>query len=33
MAKLRDAGYAAPFLSLEEGVREYVQEYLVPRSG
>lgn len=28
MKKLRAAGYAAPFASLEEGVAEYVQRYL-----
>jgi ADP-L-glycero-D-manno-heptose 6-epimerase len=28
MARLRDAGYEAPFLSLEEGVTNYVQTYL-----
>jgi ADP-L-glycero-D-manno-heptose 6-epimerase len=28
--KLRSIGYAKPFYSLEEGVREYVQGYLVP---
>jgi ADP-L-glycero-D-manno-heptose 6-epimerase len=28
LAKLRAAGYKAPFLSVEEGVRSYVQEYL-----
>ncbi|MDH5626806.1 MAG: ADP-L-glycero-D-mannoheptose-6-epimerase, partial [Candidatus Krumholzibacteria bacterium] len=27
-AKLRAAGYMAPFVSIEEGVRRYVQEYL-----
>jgi ADP-L-glycero-D-manno-heptose 6-epimerase len=30
MDKLRSIGYNKPFYSLEEGVREYVQEYLVP---
>ena len=29
--KLRAAGYTRPFTSLEEGVREYVQEYYLPR--
>lgn len=29
--KLREAGYTKPFTSLEEGVREYVQEYYLPR--
>jgi ADP-L-glycero-D-manno-heptose 6-epimerase len=29
MTKLRDAGYAAPFRSIEEGVRDYVQNYLM----
>ena len=28
MAKLRAAGYAAPFYSLEDGVMEYVRDYL-----
>ena len=28
MAKLRSAGYDRPFLSLEEGVRDYVQQHL-----
>ncbi len=28
LAKLRAAGYTAPFLSIEEGVRRYVREYL-----
>ena len=30
MQKLRDAGYQQPFTSLEEGVRDYVQGYLIP---
>lgn len=29
MQKLRDAGYGAPFISLEEGVKDYVQNYLM----
>jgi ADP-L-glycero-D-manno-heptose 6-epimerase len=29
MAKLRAAGYSAPFISLEEGVKDYVQNYLM----
>ncbi len=29
MSKLRSVGYDAPFTSLEEGVKEYVQNYLV----
>lgn len=29
MAKLRAAGYAKPFTTLEAGVKDYVQEYLV----
>ena len=29
VAKLRAAGYTAPFHSLEEGIRDYVQGYLV----
>jgi len=32
MTKLRAAGYSAPFLQIEEGVRRYVQEYLQPQS-
>jgi ADP-L-glycero-D-manno-heptose 6-epimerase len=28
MAKLRDAGYAEPFASVEEGVRDYVDRVL-----
>ena len=31
MSKLRSAGYKKPFHSLEEGVKEYVQEYLEKR--
>ena len=31
MAKLREAGYEKPFHSLEEGIDEYVSEYLVSR--
>lgn len=30
MEKLKAAGYKRPFTSLEEGVRDYVQNYLVP---
>ena len=30
MEKLRGAGYEAPFTSLEEGVKDYVQNYLLP---
>jgi ADP-L-glycero-D-manno-heptose 6-epimerase len=30
MQKLIAAGYSKPFTSLEEGVKEYVQEYLIP---
>lgn len=30
MEKLRQAGYTAPFLSLEEAIQEYVQQYLLP---
>lgn len=29
MSKLRAAGYQQPFYSLEEGIREYVQDYLL----
>jgi len=31
--KLREAGYKEPFTSLEEGIREYVQDYLMKRGG
>jgi len=31
MAKLRRAGYTTDFTSLEDGVRDYVANYLVPR--
>ncbi len=31
MKKLRDAGYTEAFYSLEEGVRDYVQQYLEAR--
>ncbi|WP_026463104.1 ADP-glyceromanno-heptose 6-epimerase [Adhaeribacter aquaticus] len=30
MQKLRSIGYTRPFHSLEEGIKEYVQEYLIP---
>jgi len=30
MNKLRSAGYDKPFSSLEEGVQDYVANYLVP---
>lgn len=30
MSKLRQAGYDAPFYRLEEGIQEYVQDYLMP---
>lgn len=30
MQKLREAGYSAPFHSLEDGIQDYVQNYLVP---
>ena len=30
--KLRRAGYAKPFLSLEEGVRDYVKTHLTSRA-
>jgi ADP-L-glycero-D-manno-heptose 6-epimerase len=29
MERLRSAGYTAPFTSLENGVRDYVQQYLL----
>jgi hypothetical protein len=28
--RLRESGYDAPFMTLEEGVRDYVQSYLIP---
>jgi ADP-L-glycero-D-manno-heptose 6-epimerase len=28
MSKLREAGYAEPFTSVEEGVRDYVDRFL-----
>lgn len=31
MDKLRSAGYTEAFTSLEDGVREYVEEYLIPQ--
>ncbi|MFN4285023.1 MAG: ADP-glyceromanno-heptose 6-epimerase [Lacibacter sp.] len=30
MSKLRQAGYTAPFTSLEAGINDYVQQYLLP---
>ena len=33
VGKLRAAGYAKPFTSVEDGVREYVTEYYLPREG
>ncbi|MCX8111771.1 MAG: ADP-glyceromanno-heptose 6-epimerase [Bacteroidia bacterium] len=30
MRKLREAGYTQPFFSLEEGIADYVQNYLLP---
>jgi ADP-L-glycero-D-manno-heptose 6-epimerase len=32
MKKLRKAGYTAPFSSLEEGVTDYVNNYLVKKA-
>ena len=32
-AKLRAAGYTKPFTSLEDGVREYITGYYLPRQG
>jgi ADP-L-glycero-D-manno-heptose 6-epimerase len=29
MEKLKEAGYTANFTSLEEGIKDYVQNYLV----
>jgi ADP-L-glycero-D-manno-heptose 6-epimerase len=31
MSKLIQSGYSKPFYSLEEGVADYVKNYLVPR--
>lgn len=31
LKKLRSAGYGAPFTSLEDGVKEYVRDYLLPQ--
>ena len=28
--KIRDAGYTEPIISLEEGITDYVKNYLVP---
>ena len=30
MDKLRNAGYLNPFYSLEEGINDYVRNYLIP---
>jgi ADP-L-glycero-D-manno-heptose 6-epimerase len=30
MRKIRSIGYELPFTSLEDGIRDYVQEYLLP---
>ncbi|TXC78392.1 ADP-glyceromanno-heptose 6-epimerase [Luteibaculum oceani] len=32
MGKLRDAGYEAPFTSLEDGISDYVKNYLLPNT-
>ena len=32
ISKLRKAGYASPFISIEEGVRRYVTDYLIKQS-
>ena len=32
-SKLREAGYTKPFHSLEDGVREYIVDYYLPREG
>jgi ADP-L-glycero-D-manno-heptose 6-epimerase len=29
LSKLREAGYSSPFISLEEGIQDYVGNYLV----
>lgn len=31
MSTLRSAGYDAPFTSLEDGIKDYVQQYLLPK--
>ena len=31
MSKLIDAGYKTPFYSLEEGIKDYVTNYLIPQ--
>ena len=31
MSKVRAAGYDAPFTSLEDGIKDYVQQYLLPK--
>ena len=31
MSKIRAAGYDAPFTSLEDGIKDYVQQYLLPK--
>ena len=33
VGKLRAAGYSKPFTSLEDGVKDYVQSYYLPREG
>jgi len=30
MRKLRNIGYERPFTSLEDGIQDYVQNYLLP---
>jgi ADP-L-glycero-D-manno-heptose 6-epimerase len=32
MEKLRSIGYSKPFASLEEGIEDYVKNYLLPGS-
>jgi ADP-L-glycero-D-manno-heptose 6-epimerase len=32
VAKLREAGYTRPFVSIEEGIRRYVVDYLAPQA-
>jgi ADP-L-glycero-D-manno-heptose 6-epimerase len=31
MSKVKNAGYDVPFMSLEEGIKDYVQNYLLPK--
>jgi hypothetical protein len=31
MEKLKNAGYPHPFTSLEDGIKDYVTSYLIPK--